>query len=157
MKQSGIDFEEFLKNYKEIGGNTMGYRSNVKLLISKKGFKKLEEQCLKSDDDCVRNMIKIDINGLDLFESSVDNTALPKDSIMLGWNYVKWYQNFKDVQAVENVLRELDDMVEEEPALIDEYFYKLIEIGEDGAIREETNDENEKFVSDFYVIQDFSM
>ena len=48
-------------------------------------------------------------------------------------------------------------MVEEEPALIDEYFYKLIEIGEDGSIREETNDENEKFVSDFYVIQDFSM
>ena len=64
----------------------MGYRSNVKLLISKKGFEKLEEQCLKSDDDCVRNMIKIDTDGLDLFESSVDNTALPKDSIMLGWN-----------------------------------------------------------------------
>lgn len=135
----------------------MGYRSNVKLLISKKGFEKLEEQCLKSDNNYVRDMIKIDTDGLDLFESSVNNTALPKDSIMLGWTDVKWYQDFEDVQTVEDVLSELDNMVKEEPALIDEYFYKLIEIGEDGRTREETNDENEKFVSDFYVIQDFSI
>ena len=112
----------------------------------------IRDELIKVAKECIGND-----PGLDLFESSVNNTALPKDSIMLGWTDVKWNSTFEDVQTVEDVLSELDDMVKEEPALIDEYFYKLIEIGEDGRTREETNDENGKFVSDFYVIQDFSI
>lgn len=36
----------------------MGYRSDVKLLIAKKGYELLKDTCLKSDKDYVRNMNK---------------------------------------------------------------------------------------------------
>lgn len=143
----------------------MGYRSNVKLLISKKGFEKLKEYCLKSNKECVKNMVDINTEGLDDFECNCDavyegsryNKKLPKESVMLTWSDVKWYQTFEDVQAVENILEELNKVVEKEPDLIGDYYYKLIEIGEDGLVSEETNDEDNKFVEDFYVIQDFSL
>lgn len=135
----------------------MGYRSDVKLLIAKKGYELLKDTCLKSDKDYVRNMVNINSDGLDSIEFSESNKSLPNNSVILGWNDVKWYSHYEDVTAIESTLRKLDEMVEEDPEKLDDYFYKKIEIEENGAITEDTNDYDSEFVGNFYVIQHFSL
>lgn len=135
----------------------MGYRSDVKLLIAKKGYELLKDTCLKSDKDYVRNMVDVNSSGLDSIEFSESNKSLPNNSVMLEWNDVKWYSHYEDVIAIESTLRKLDEMVEEDPEKLDDYFYKKIEIEENGAITEDTNDYDSEFVGNFYVIQHFSL
>lgn len=143
----------------------MGYRSDVKLLISAKGFEKLKEFCLKSDNECIREVIDINTFGLDRLECNCEpalegseyNEALPKGSVMLSWLDVKWYPSFDDVKAVEDVLDELDEMVANDYETIEHFYYKMIEIGEDGRVFQRTNDHEEEFCGDFYSTSGFSI
>ena len=121
----------------------MGYRSNVRIKISKKGFEMVEENIKKSK---YTDMLNFDVKE-----------ELSDGAVLFGYDCVKWYFNFNDVQTVESILRKLDTMVEENPEALEEYFYKEIQIGEDGAITEYSNDEDEEFVEDFYVCTSFSL
>lgn len=125
----------------------MGYRSNVKLLISKEGYNMLEEACKNSDKDYIREMVESPA----IFDDTDD------DYTIIGWMDVKWYLNYEDVKAVMNVLSELDDLVEENEEELEKYFYKMIKIGEDNATEEWTNDYDEEYTSHFYVECNFSL
>lgn len=130
----------------------MGYRSDVKLVISKKGYDMIAENCAKSDKEWVRNMLTENT----ITETSKDNNNLRDDAISVEWNCVKWYRHFEDVSAVEDILDMLDKKVEENPELLDDYFYKLIAIGEDNYTTERTNDLDYEILDDFYVECRFS-
>jgi hypothetical protein len=80
----------------------MGYRSDVRIITSKKGFKKLEKyvtKYLKGNDDY--NLLhQLDIDNSNDYER------------YFGWNSVKWYENsdgFEDVDAVMNGLQDLEE------------------------------------------------
>lgn len=131
---------------------SMGYRSNVKIKMGLKAYELLEKTCLESENEYINKMI------------TGESTKITKkdDYVLIGWTYVKWYTGYDDVKAVIRVLKELSEIVEndesegdERDKLIKDYFFKLIDIGEDNRTEEYTNDEDEIYTSDFYSVVEF--
>ncbi len=89
----------------------MGYRSDVRVVTSNKGFKKLKEIYNKKmiDNDCKYNLLE----HLDIDHNTNDNNKY------FGWNYTKWY--YKDVELFEESLNELEEQG---------YSYNFARIGE---------------------------
>ena len=131
----------------------MGYRSDVKLIITKEGYDMIAAVCEKSDKEYVKEMLTYGT----VTETSEDNEDIPEGFISVLWTDVKWNECFEDVQAVTNVLKELNERVEKDPETLDKYCYKLLEIGEDNCTDEYSNDWNEKILGDFYVRCEFSI
>ena len=131
----------------------MGYRSDVKLIITKEGYDMIAAVCEKSDKEYVKEMLTYGT----VTETSEDNDRIPEGFISVLWTYVKWNECFEDVQAVTNVLKELNERVEKDPETLDKYCFKLLEIGEDNRTDEWTNDWDEEFLGDFYVECKFSI
>lgn len=78
----------------------MGYRSDVRIITSKKGFKELNKY--------VKNYLskskESDYNLMDDLYFKVEN----KYSCYFGWNWVKWYENsYPSVDAVMSGLQHL--------------------------------------------------
>lgn len=130
----------------------MGYRSQVKILMGPKAFELLKENCLKHDLQIVRDMV-------DPEQSFVEIEKQEDESVLIGWNSVKWQPYYEDIKTIENSLKELNEIVENDcdGDKLEDYFYKLIQIGEDNRCEESTNDPDEQYVSDFYVDCSFSM
>lgn len=124
----------------------MGYRSDVKIKMGLDAYKLLENSIESSEIECARDMI-----------ATANDLQIKENYVTIYWQYVKWYESYSDVKAVLDVLKELDKIVEDKPELLDTYYYKLIEIGEDNATSESTNDYDQYFTDDFYVICDFSL
>ena len=90
----------------------MGYRSDVRIVTSKKGFKELT----KFVNDYMKD--KNEYNLLDNIQHKTDN----KYSCYFGWDYVKWYQESYDgVIAIMKGLEHLKD---------NNYSYRYSRIGE---------------------------
>lgn len=134
----------------------MGYTSNVKILMGKKAFDLLKARCLASEDENVRAMVDAKENYVEI-QTSEENGSYPEDSVSIKWVGFKWYNNYEEVKAINRVLTELDSNVEEIPESIKDYFYKMIQIGEDNATDERSNDDDDEYVSDFYVNCEFSI
>ncbi len=92
----------------------MGYRSDVRIVTSKKGYEELEKH--------VKNYLgkdNIDHNLLD----NTDVLIKGKNGILIGWNNIKWYENsdYKDIDAIESGINRLSDK---------ELGYRFARIGE---------------------------
>lgn len=90
----------------------MGYRSDVSIMCEKKAFDMLRKAWVEHD-----------------FEP--DKIAKNENDVYLvEWKWVKWYNSYDDVGAIEDVLSVIS-----EPAYDEEegYGYKKIDIGEDDA------------------------
>ena len=91
----------------------MGYRSDVRILTSKKGFAELNKY--------VNNYLK-DKNDYNLME----NIQYKKENdfcCYFGWNWVKWYEyDYESINAIMNGLNYLKE---------NEYSYRYARIGED--------------------------
>lgn len=87
----------------------MGYRSDVRIVVSKAGYKELEAYVKVEALKYATNFEKTDydynlLNHLDVFK------ALPDGSqYVIGWNYVKWYYGYEDVDIVMRGLQHLSD------------------------------------------------
>lgn len=87
----------------------MGYRSDVRIVVSKAGYKELEAYVKEEALKYVANFDKTDydynlLNHLDVFK------ALPDDrQYVIGWDYVKWYDGYEDVDIVMRGLQNLSD------------------------------------------------
>ena len=79
----------------------MGYRSDVRIITSKKGFKELN----KYVKDYLKNLNHEDYNLLDDLKFKAENDY----SVYFGWNWVKWYQGYESVDAIESGLQHLKD------------------------------------------------
>ena len=120
----------------------MSTRSTVKIKLGPKAEEFLKEHVLQTSDKYAIQLI--------------ENPHF-LDNGFIGWCDIKWYSHYSDVGAVLNALEELDKIVEEDPEKLKEYYYKMIQIEEDNSTYETTNDEDEEYTSDFYVICDFSL
>jgi len=68
----------------------MGYNSQVLLVINKEKFHKYEQEFKKCIQDC-------------------DTISETEDAYQFAWDCVKWYEGYDDVDAVDNLLSELDE------------------------------------------------
>lgn len=124
----------------------MGYRSDVRIKMGVKAYELLEKRCLEHKEQHVHEMV-----------TDPDNFVRKEDYVIIGWNYVKWYTYCDDVVTVENTLKELNEIVEADESKLKDYFYKKIELGEDNATEEATNDYDWEYTDDFYVEVKFSL
>ena len=86
----------------------MGYRSEVAIAIRKEDY-----ELLKEFDKENQNLIEL---------LEIANIKEYNEVICLKWDWLKWYSEFPEVQAIEEFLAKLSD--EDKP-------YKFIRIGED--------------------------
>ena len=121
----------------------MGYRSDVRIRTTKKGYKvmkKFVENYIKE------NISEEDLEGYDWNLLNSAETTEAGDSITLDWYSLKWYDGYKDVDAIMYSLDELSNKN------ID---YQYMRIGEENDdIEERWNIKNDSFDS-FYVSRTF--
>ncbi len=79
----------------------MGYRSDVRIITSKKGFNELN----KYVKDYLSKLDHDDYNLLDDLKFKAENDY----SVYFGWNWVKWYSSYESVDAIESGLQHLKD------------------------------------------------
>lgn len=94
----------------------MGYRSDVRIITSKKGFEKLSDFVKK-----YLEKIDKDLNEHNLLKA-LDIETIGKGQCYFGWNYLKWYDGYPEVDAINEGLDYLGE---------NEYSYRFMEIGED--------------------------
>lgn len=94
----------------------MGYRSDIRIVTSKKGYEVLKE--------FVKNYLEekqLDTKEYNLLES-LEVKVEGKEQIYFGWNYLKWYEgNYPDVDSI---MEGIDHLGE------NEYSYRYMIIGE---------------------------
>lgn len=96
----------------------MGYRSDVRIITSRKGFEKLSEfviNYLKEKGLDIKNY-----NLLKMLEINVQG----KEQYYFGWNGVKWYDGIEGYEDVNAIMKGLDYLSE------NEYSYRYMIIGE---------------------------
>lgn len=105
----------------------MGYRSDIRIITSKEGFDKLKEfveNYLKEKNYTEYNLL----NECDIKEQG-------KEQYYLGWNSLKWYDGYTEVDAIMKGL----DYLEE-----NEYSYRYMIIGESYDDVEESYNDGER-------------
>lgn len=118
----------------------MGYRSDVRIVTTIEGYKKLNE--------FVKNYIK-DTNEDNLLEDC-DIKRKNDEVIYFGWDWVKWYENCNtDVDAIMKGLEHLKR---------NDYSYRYARLGEDYEDYEEqffdSNRESEPKLDSLYFIRE---
>lgn len=106
----------------------MGYRSDVRIMTSKKGFEKLKEytdKYLKDKDYKYGNLL----DECDISEET-------KYAKYIGWNNIKWYE-YSDYTDVDAIMNGLDYLKNED------YSYRYARIGESYDDYEEHSYESE--------------
>lgn len=101
----------------------MGYRSDVKILCEPKAYQMIKD----SMDEYNKTQ--------DFYEFKPHELQQKGDLTLMSWYSVKWYYNYEDVHSVESVLNKLS----KEFSDTEGYGFKKIEVGEDGATVEMTN------------------
>lgn len=110
----------------------MGYRSDVRIIMSKKAYEEFKEYVRKdalnyATPDYDHNLL----NHLDLDTSN-------ELEVLIGWNYIKWYSPmnewYQDVGCIERGLEYINELG---------YSYHFARIGEDYDDIEEINMEGE--------------
>lgn len=104
----------------------MGYRSDIRITTSKEGFKVLSE--FAKDYLGKKNKEYDLLNDLELMVEG-------KEQCYFGWNYVKWYDGYNEVDAIMKGLDYLQD---------NDYSYRYMRIGESYDDCEEQSYDGEK-------------
>ena len=115
----------------------MGYYSDVAIMCGRRAF----------------DMFKLAWERVDFKPSSIMLVRHTEDNpqFILRWEWVKWYQGYENVAAIEKVMKQLRNVDG------DEYAYKCIIIGEDNSTYEEYNDAGFLFDSSFCVVVDIEL
>lgn len=106
----------------------MGYRSDVRIITSKKGYDRLSKYVRKAVND------DIDMNLLE----NTDLKCVSSSGVLIGWNSIKWYEwsDYKSVDAIMDGLNVLKD---------EGYSYRYARMGEQYDDYDEYNyDSNKK-------------
>ena len=89
----------------------MGYRSEVAIRCQDKAYEMFE----KAWGEC-----------------TPDKIFHREDDHLIYWDWVKWYEDYPDVSAIENVMSELNEMGTDE-VIEKKMGYKFMRLGEDPA------------------------
>lgn len=118
----------------------MGYCSDVRIRTSKKGYEELKnyvDKVIYSKRNSLERYNTYDYNLLNHTDLQKDVKVQyaneeSRDEVYIGFNYVKWYDGYEDVDAIMDGLDHLEEKG---------YSYHFIRIGED------YDDIEEKYVS----------
>lgn len=113
----------------------MGYRSDVRLRTTREGYRKFKEIVTADMDE-----------GEDIL-SYKENIKIEDKQVTITWSYMKWYPEFKEIQAFNKAIEYLCEHN------ID---FQFIRIGENIDDIEENYHINNGDIDDFYVIREFS-
>ena len=91
----------------------MGYRSDVRIVVTKEGYKKLEK--------FVNEYIQEQYNIL----NNKDIEKITEEYHYLGWNHIKWYEGINGYEAINAIMKGLDYLAE------NDFSYRFARIGED--------------------------
>ena len=76
----------------------MGYYSEVMIAVTKKDFKKIENEQIKIPDNYFwKELYKYDYN-----ENNID-------CVFMKWDYIKYYKEYEEIQALEKSLGKVKD------------------------------------------------
>lgn len=89
----------------------MGYHSEVAIRCQDKAFEMFKEAWSK-------------------FKFIPDKIYHHKDDHLIYWDYVKWYEDYPDVSAIENIMSELNKLSNDE-AIEKKMGYRFMRLGED--------------------------
>lgn len=106
----------------------MGYRSDVRIILSIDGFNELSKH--------VKEYLRLNkLNDNYNYLKYMDAVHRAKDAIYFGWNDIKWYETYDGVFPIMSGLKNLQE---------NQYSYRYMRIGEDyGDIDEYFFDEKE--------------
>jgi hypothetical protein len=88
----------------------MGYRSQVKIALKKVDYEELEGRIELTGDSDIKSLF------------NYANIETGEDVVVIEFDWVKWYPEYKDVQYIDNYLAELEENGKP---------YKIIRVGED--------------------------
>lgn len=121
----------------------MGYRSDVRIITSKDGYKQLQRHVQKYLKDK-----KSDYNLLD----NLDLMSVSSKGVLIGWDTIKWYE-WSDFTHIDSVMDSLQKLKE------DDYSYRYARIGENYEdIEEEYYDSRNRgddYIPYIEIIRDF--
>lgn len=105
----------------------MGYRSDVRIITSKKGFKELN----KFVNNYLKDSLEAEYNLMNNLKFKAENDY----ACYFGWDYLKWYEGYDTVDAIINGLNHLEE---------NDMSYRFSRIGESYDDYEEKSYESEK-------------
>ena len=96
----------------------MGYRSDVRIRLTKKDYEKMKSQFEKEVVDVLGYNL-FDDKNLDVYKElknvhcwkmtdDGEDIEETHDCVFFGWNCVKWYDGYKDVEFIMEMLDEFD-------------------------------------------------
>lgn len=119
----------------------MGYRSDVRIITSKKGFDKLKKY--------VSDSLGVDNHNINLLENP-DILSVHKNYVLIGWDDIKWYEycDFKEVDSILSGLKYISE---------NDYSYQLSRMGEniDDFVEEYVQNENDIILPYPQVVRTF--
>lgn len=94
----------------------MGYRSDVRIVMSKNGYKEFKKYVNKHTKNYVSKEIKPGtvvslsnydynmLNSLDVSKETIDGKQ-----VYIGWDSVKWYEGYEEIDAIMDSLNKLEE------------------------------------------------
>ncbi len=105
----------------------MGYRSDVRITMSKNAYEKFKKYVNEHITNYKNNLIKGTISSeMNYDYNLLNHTDIKEENkynqVLLGWNYIKWYDDYEEVNAIMDSLYKLEE---------NDYGYSYMRIGED--------------------------
>ena len=121
----------------------MGYRSDVRIRTTKEGYEVMKKNVEKYIKE---NVNEENLKGYDWNLLNSAEITEAEDSITLDWYYLKWYDGYKDVDAIMDSLDELDEK---------DIDYQYMRIGEETDDIDERWSINNDSFDGFYIRRTF--
>lgn len=133
----------------------MGYRSDVRIRLTKKDYERL----VKEFDEKVVKPNANEWHGYDMFGKDLniykelknvscwkvtddgDDIEETHDCVFFGWNWIKWYDGYKEVDFIMEFIQECDQ-------------YAFCRIGESGEGDIETHENNMDMIGFYYAFEE---
>ena len=129
----------------------MGYRSDVRIRLTKKDYEKMKAQFEKEVVDIVgfnlfdeKNLnVYKELKNFSCWKMTDDGEDIEEthDCVFFGWSWIKWYDNYADVKFIMEFLDECDQ-------------YAFWRIGESCEGDVETHERNMDMIGFHYVFDD---
>ena len=129
----------------------MGYRSDVRIRLTKKDYEKMKTKFEKEVGDTTgfnlfdeKNLdVYKEIKNVRCWKMTDDGEDIEEahDCVFFGWSWIKWYEGYPEIDFIMNFLDECD-------------YYAFCRIGESGEGDVETHERNMDMIGFHYVFDD---
>lgn len=83
----------------------MGYRSDVRIRLTEKDFERLKREYENEIKDNLFQCLDIETHYKAFVQNEETDEWSEIDTVYFGWNYVKWYEGYNDVNFIMKFIR----------------------------------------------------